>query len=307
MTTIVLGGGPSALAYLFYNASATALVGPSLGGQFANSKNLGPQLLWYSDETKSLLESLKLSTETRKTDVGYYFNGVLRHGSELGAGLRHAQSQYAMKTRGTEPKSTFLSEGKTSYDVFTVTVEEMVRALVEVTAPRCVHALATHVDHDGKTVTGSDGKYYSCDQLVSTIPAPIFLKMVNPEHPAISSLRSFDKMYVRASGHQAEPWMREARERGYDYVYVPGSDRAYHRVKVSGEEVILEYTMKESGVRLQGNGIVYQPGGQIVGGHEELAAAVPVNVKLLGRYAEWRHGIKFHDVLKKIVSERCAA
>lgn len=298
--TIVLGGGPSALAFLFYNHDAVALAGPSLGGQFAQSKQLGPQLLWEDANTRALLEALGLSTELRSISVGYFWNGRLIAGGDLGSAEQHVKKAYAMKTRGTEPKGTFLSEGKSVYNVFVATVEELVAALIEKVKDRCVLESAIQIFPEQKTVISSLGKGHKYDTLVSTIPAPILLKLITPDHPTLKDLQAFDKLYVRATTGQVEPWMREALGREFEYVYVPGDEHLFHRVKL-GDPIILEYTHK-SGVQVHGIGTVTQKGGQIVRGHEELAKAVPPEIKLLGRYSQWKHGIKFHDVLREIVS-----
>lgn len=298
--TLVLGSGPSALTFLFYNPKAIALAGPSLGGQFAQAKQLGPQFLWEDTNTKNLLEQLSLPIETKEIHVGFYFNSRLLHGSELGISRSYASIAYAMKTRGVQPKESFLSEGKNSYRIFRVTVEELVAALIEKVKDRCVLESAIQIFPEQKTVISSLGKGHKYDTLVSTIPAPILLKLITPDHPTLKDLQAFDKLYVRATTGQVEPWMREALGREFEYVYVPGDEHLFHRVKL-GDPIILEYTHK-SGVQVHGIGTVTQKGGQIVRGHEELAKAVPPEIKLLGRYSQWKHGIKFHDVLREIVS-----
>lgn len=300
MNTIVLGGGPSALAYLYYDHEAVALAGKALGGQFAQSRDLGPQLLWESEYTKNILVELGLSDELRPISVGYFFNGTLRHGKELGPSLSHAQAAYAMKTRGTAPEGTFLSEGKTEYSVYKTTVEELVSALAEKVRDRCVLASATQVFTDSRQVAASDGTVRSYDVLVSTVPAPVLLNLAEPKPATRPDLKAFDKIYVKALGHAVEPWMKEAKDREFEYVYVPGDDCPFHRVKVSDGAMILEYTMK-NGVGVTGIGVVTQPNGQIVSGQEELKSWLPAGIKTLGRYASWNRD-KFHDVLKRIVS-----
>lgn len=299
MKTLVLGSGPSALAYLFMDKEAVALGGPDPGGQFANSRNLGPQLLWVTPETQLLLEQLGLPTNKRLVNVGYKWGDSIYHDPD--AAIREIfTNAYALKTRGHLPQSTYMSEGKNSYEVFSIGVDQLVEELYRRVRGRITAQSAKGITLNWDYVTTEEGTY-DYDTLVSTVPAPVFMNLLGPNQDWFdpAKLTAFNKGYVKIHPDIYDHWMQVAREH-YDYVYCPGEEVSFHRVKFDHNFAVLEYTYKDPDLQVRGPGVVFQKNGQITGGGE-LLSLFPKHVKFLGRYARWKHGIKFHDTLKEIL------
>lgn len=318
--TLVLGSGVSALAYLYYNPGAFALAGDQVGGLFASAQNLGPQYVWKTESTTKLLRDMGYidspiqppSAATRVIRIGYWWRGKVSRLEELSdSDRREVQRLYSLKTRGTEPKDSHMSDGKSEFEIWDLPVDQLVADLMKRVELRLIHQKALRVDPYRKLVYTGTGVYdfMDYDTLVSTVPAPVLLKLIGKEESA-KNLLAFDKVYDRS---QAETEVEEQfaiMNRGFadervDYVYVPGGEFQFHRVRYIKEgdgapEFVREYTVKDPELLKEfPKEALVQKRGQIIGGHEILSS-LPKNIELLGRYAEWRHGIRLEDVLEAL-------
>lgn len=311
--TLVLGSGISALAYLFYNPESFALAGDQVGGLFKQAADLGPQLIWATPSTKRFLSDLGFEKqETRTVLVGYYFNNRLWSQAELEREkLFHVvKDLYSQKTRGTPARESHMSSGQGEFEVFRMTVQELVDTLLQRVRMRLIPEKATHIDlYNGIAYTIESE--YSYNTLVSTVPAPILLDLIGKREYA-NGLLAYDKVYQKASEEDGL-WRfeKDAATLGYDYVYViEGHD--FHRTRIFEEVngnhgVVREYTLTPSLVdRLNGieagipTGLI-QKKGQIVSGHEVLRE-LPPSVELYGRYSEWKHSVRLEHVLEALQS-----
>lgn len=313
--TIVLGSGISALAYLFYHSDAFALAGDQVGGLFASAKNLGPQYVWKTPSTTRFLTDMGYidpsgkapSAATRVIRTGYWWRGKINRVEDLNdSDLLEIRRLYSLKTRGTEPRDSHMSDGKSSFEIYDVPVDELVADLLKRVEMRLVYVRATSVDMVNRSVYahGHETEYHY-DKLVSTVPAPILLKLVSNEALA-EKLKAFHKVYERGEETTEVEEQLSIHNRGFademiEYVYVPDSHYDFHRVRCVGEnEFVREYTLKnDAHVANFPKTALIQKRGQIIGGHEILKQ-LPSSIKPLGRYAEWRHGIRLEDVLEAI-------
>ena len=297
--TLVLGSGVSALAYLFYNPSSFALAGDQVGGLFANAKNLGPQYVWKTSSTTKLMRDLGLNWGTKTIRVGYAVQGEFLEKKKVSPdSMKAIRRMYSMKTRGVEPKESHMSDGKASFEIYDISVSELVKILIDRVSLRIYYHKATNVLAYDKEVRADDGRTWGYSTLVSTIPAPRLLDLMGCDEEKVK-LVAWDKAYVveKATGEFAKDFIAS----GFDYAYIAGEEMQAHRVKRVDESTVLwEYTMKPGGFAVApGEGVVIQKGGQIIGGHEVLNS-LPKSVELLGRYSEWSHGVRLEDVLEKI-------
>lgn len=303
MKTLVLGSGPSALAYLFYNPDAFALAGDQVGGLFAQQAGLGPQLLWHDKLAQNLMEDLGLPITTRQVKVGYiYRRTLLPREAMTDSEFEDFRNVYSLRTRGTKPIASHLSGGRSSFLAFTTPVDRIVQELAKQVALRLILGKAVFVDLYSRTVgSNQESTYLHYEKLVSTVPAPVLLSLIGHQDK-IGQLSARDKTYLEVQTSALPRWARDAVELGFDYVYVVDEEctTPYHRVKFLGGEggtAILEDTIQPgqtppSSARLH-------RAGQIIGG-SELLRSLPTYIETLGRYASWNHGIKLNQVLEII-------
>lgn len=304
--TLVLGSGVSSLAYLFYNPFAFALAGTQVGGLFKQAADLGPQYVWVTDSTTKLIKDLGVSRETRSVRVGYLIGDELVDLDSLEPDTALIlRNQYSMKTRGTPPKQSHMSDGRVEFEIYVIPVSELVEILLDRVRLRLITETATLVDIYEQRVLSGDPqdqlkspRIRGYDQLVSTIPAPRFLKLIGQEDQ-VPKLLAWDKAYVKSNDYTV---LEQAlRSSGCDYAYLPGPESKAHRVKlVDSGGVVMEFTLRpEDRPMNPGPGIVIQKQGQIIGGHEILDS-LPKSIWLLGRYASWKHGVRLEHVLEEI-------
>jgi hypothetical protein len=134
------------------------------------------------------------------------------------------------------------------------------------------------------------------DNLISTLPAPLFYKL-----SGIKPLEDFkyaSKIFVMTTKRNIDIG-------DYDYVYFPEKRYGFHRItKIGNERMCIEYTLinpnnendrishwcklsyKTSSIKI----------GQIISGSIEKFD----NIEFLGRYAEWNHDVKINDVIQKM-------
>lgn len=309
--TLVLGSGISALAYLYYNPNAFALTGDQVGGLFRQADSLGPQYIWKTKSTTKLFNELGITPPTRQIKVGYWWKSELYEQDELdGPTLLQIKTMYAKRTRGVAPKDSFMSSGKGEFEIYDLPVQTLVTILLEKVGLRLIPKKASAIDLYRQRVYTPESftmNYFEYDTLVSTVPAPVFLSLIGAQEQT-KNLRGYDKVYERLVFQtKKNPHLIEQRalDRGMDYVYLPeqvidgGYDFHRTRIMAGGPtfDVVREYTLIDGMVPpTKGK---KQPNGQIISGHEVLES-LPKNVELLGRYAEWKHGIRLENVLEAI-------
>ncbi len=299
--TIVIGGGISALAYLFFNPQATALVGNKnlVGGMFKLFPNFGPQYLWKDDYADHLLKYLRLPTDTRTVKVGVLHRGTVH--THIDTVPKGAGESYAFKTRGVAPKKSFMSGGHMEYEVYKVSLQEVIEALSIAVEDRYIPFAAKEIDIKASYVTDTHGNEHAFDKLVSTIPAPTFATLTG-YHGKVKLFRAWDKYYSVLPMPKA-PYasIRMAIRHGLDYIYCPESRVPYHRVTFFKDRLVYEFTNVIPGPQF--TNVHKQAAGQIICGSEILKDA-PKHIVFLGRYAQWDHSVKFNDVLKTIMEEK---
>lgn len=298
---LVLGGGISSLAYLFYHPDAYALAA-DVGGMFAQ-KILGPTYLWSTPQTRRLyLDSFRSSAvdtiPTRVVRIGCLLDGKVMSMADVdGDRIRTA---YSMKTRGTEPRDSHMSDGVSEFEVIDVPLSEIVERLVSAVRFRIIRGVAEAVDSYRGIVTARGGIEFPYDHLVSTIPAPILLWIMGRADEA-ETLVGYDKMYVSRKPLSDLEYRFLRSE--FDYAYAPGSEHLYHRITRdtrSPGNIIAEYThVPGSAVIPCPEGAHIHRAGQIVSG-KEILRLLPPSIQLLGRYAEWDQGVRTEDVLEEI-------
>lgn len=311
MSELVIGSGISALAYLFYHPEAFAVVGDKPGGQFLKQAELGPQYIWADDNTIHLAMELGLPTEEQTIRVGCY-DGLGHVTSEPTPELRQA---YSHKTRGVA-QASHMSGGHGRFKALVLKPKDLVQALYDAVATRLIKGRVISIDMYSQTVTvdspESSGKEVSIigrscleyHKLISTVPAPVFLGLIGKPELA-ATLRARAKLYCVGFLHDLPDWVTQGfGVQNYNYIYIPDPAILYHRLTWIGEQRVgIEFTLLDARVPCEHKFMVsaIHPNGQIVGGGEVLDH-LPGDVKLLGRYAQWKHEVRFNQVLQEILN-----
>jgi hypothetical protein len=301
--TIVLGGGISALSYLYYDRCAFAVAGKSdgIGGLAAIQQRVGPHLIWADEHTERLLKDLKLPTDSREILIGYLREDDTVVSREDMSQVEYDtfRDAYSYKTRGTGTKAGYMSGGVGTFRSFKVPMDEVVRKLYDAVAFRVLPLEAKHLLLWDNLVLGDKEDGYPYDHLVSTIPAPVFTR-ISGMHHLCEHLEARDKVYAQARYEQLPPWATRAKRDEFEYVYVADPEIGFHRVRFLKDFAVLEYTV--TGIPENFDpalSVIKHPKGQIVRG-AEIFRSLPPSVTLLGRFAEWNQSVKLNSVLKKV-------
>src|SRR3990167_339981 len=298
---LVLGSGISALIYLYYHPESQAIGGEVRGGLFAKQKCLGPQYLWVDKYSGKLLRDLCLPRTKKKIRIGYYYNGKVFSREKLSTiEYNRIRSRYALNTRGTVDKGSYMSQGVGSFKAYDLGVDTLVQRLLQEVEARIMPFNAIDIDIDNRLVHSTNGTYFY-SKLISTVPAPLFLRLAGYEH-LVQSLQAKDKYYLTIDNDELPAWAKEC-TCDFDYVYVVNSYsdlHYYHRIKFDKTTAVLEFTGRNTMVdNWKGPGLIKHVGGQIIGG-SEILKHLDKNIIFLGRYAQWQHGIKTNQVLEKV-------
>jgi hypothetical protein len=293
MSKFIIGCGIAGLIAAYYRHDFK-VIGDDIGGQMAK-RGLGPRILEVNDNSANLLIDLGYEVVNIKTaKIGYFFENKFHDFI-----TPEYRCQYYLKSRNlinaSEVPDSIMSDGKNEIKYFDVEWSDLINRLVKAIGSRFIKATVKNIDLDNKKLKLNDRiGFEEYDELISTIPAPIFCKLagIKPEAP----LRAERKIFVIVAKNAID--MRD-----YDYIYYPESGLRFHRITNLGRNrAAIEYTGDEFKA-----GKVISKWGHIAVNCKELPNAqiksgkmqeIP-NVQFAGRYAEWNHDIKTDDLVER--------
>jgi hypothetical protein len=292
----ILGGGISGLIFSFYNPDFT-VISPDVGGQITQGLH---QMTWIhkTDETKKLLSDLEVKCSEDIIKIGYYCQGEVRSTCNYGlAGkiIKKKMSEWNFTSREFKVKDTTLSVPGNTIEIYRCNLNEVISKL-----SKCARVVNDYINFIGnRVISGIDG-IFEYDELVSTIPAPVFWNSYQTPihlHEFKSSPVTFIISYL------CPAWYND----DYEMVYV--ANELYHTrvAKRSHSEYIYEYT----GI-MPGDVFTSLYGGKVEKHYVNAYGRVhsrennPPNNRIifLGRFAQWKHGSKIQDVIKKAINYR---
>jgi len=286
MSNYILGGGISGLICSFY--TGWPIISKDIGGQmkFKVDWHLGPRYLHVDKFSTKLLGDLKIKAKKKIIKIGHDFNGA--------EGKTEAfREAYYLKTRknGRSAIKSAGSGGKSEFESYDVDIQEIITKLFKACVDRVILHNASSVDTKAKEIILDNGKILKYDQIVSTIPAPIFKKINNLTMPDFKSLK---KTFVLTDT------LYDLKDK--DYVYIAGEE-PYHRITKCLEypgKFILEFVGNDAD-RYKGSEIerCELTIGQIQ--DSGLSNVEIEGVTFLGRYAEWKHNILTNDIIRKAI------
>jgi len=293
----VIGGGLAGLIFMHYNSDYILIEG-------REDKEISvplPQYIYDDESTRELLTELGINFEKRTVHVGIYFvNGWVPPADEI-------RALYYEKTRGETiedfPPYT-MSMGKTEFDILDVSIQDLREVLRNRIIGRIIHEDVVSIDFEQKYLWTTD--YLSgatpYEKVVSTIPAPIFLKIIG----WMNELYWLKWKPIFVYSAQAKP-TSFIYQHTFDYVLFPGPEVPFYRMTKGqffdiGIESTQEFDVKKWFPGLEPKSFV-MPYGKIVGGCIQEIAMKYIGpdtdeITFFGRYGAWLPQLKIQDVIK---------
>lgn len=296
MKTLVLGGGHTGLIAGYLTGGK--VISNSIRGNLNNEKfPLGPRILEMTKETSSLLKSLDINAEPRVFKVGYIPFGSESPVDEPPVGFKDL---YFFKTRGHHSGfSTALSAGKnhiTGWDLNEIRLIDILRNRVEVIEGDLNFLSAEAIVYDkNRLLYPAD-----YDLILSTISRFNFYRIYHgceESQSKLAKLEAYDTTFILVEWPGFDL-------KDYSYVYCADHRVLYHRVtKIDDRRRVLEVRSDRLGLGIEYS---YFPGilGMKTIPNCQIRFNVPVEkidqYTMLGRYAQWQHGIKIQHVIRGI-------
>jgi hypothetical protein len=306
MTTIILGAGLTGLLARFY-IKDSILIGNEIGGENLRVNfPLGPRFLKKTKETLDLLEDLNLPIKEKTVKIGYYYNNKIHNTIP-----KNLIAKYYKKTRGifVEPdkipdsamsnRENVFSALDVNFDLLISTIKSKI---LENSSNGVIVDNIKKIDLEKQVLKG-ERNHYKYDVLINTIPLPEFVKISKIRIPIEFEYLPITYLYVKCMNNNLD-----LKFNGYSYIYFPEECIKFYRItKTDNSKFVFEYPfiIKPIKVRKYINfkyficlNIYYSKYGHFKE-LEKNSISLANNVKMLGRYAEWRH-LRIHDVLKRI-------
>jgi len=287
-----LGGGISSLIFAHYNPDFT-IVTPEIGGLL---KTTSLNLTWMhrNEYTEDLVKKLKIPYSFTKTRIGYYYNGyvhdTLSPEIQFEIVKRKMTDCITGKVAGKLPESINLSVSENYINTINVDFKIIFDKLVDECKDRII---LDHVDTIKKNqiLLGSCDKL-EYDELVSSIPAPIFWKLYGQK-------REFETIPVTFVSTWDRPFIYNER---YAMIYT-AEDYLFNRLS---KRESLEYTYEFTGEIPETEIKKYLPNVKInTLSINKMGRLIPVenkppqeNITFIGRFAEWLYDSKIQNVIK---------
>lgn len=289
----ILGGGLSGLILAYYNRDFT-IVSENLGGQMLNDFPLGPRLMQKTDYTKIFLKQLKIDAKIKTSKIGYSDGMIFYSFQPLNFAEKYfIQSRKTSKHHFTE---SVMSGSKSSIDFYDVKFDTIINKLIESLGDRHIKSNVSKID-PANSVFYIDEKKYEYDNLISTIPMPLFMKLseLNVDKHYFSAL---DKSFVLTKKLNLNDYHDD-----FDYIYY--IDKPYNRIMKWDDRYIIEFTgYKENKIfdfckkeNLEIEKYLNLSNIQIRKSIDKIDLDIK-NVEFVGRYAQWKHSIKTQEVIR---------
>ena len=299
MSTYVIGGGVAGLTYAAIDKSAIVLDKNPLG-QLANKYILGPRLMIADLSTQNFFEELSKDfklprVEVTKLNIGFEDDRIV-----YSAATDDFKKAYSLITRGKQAyESSFLSEGRNSilHYVFMGIDEDnysfLFNRIKNIISSRVWSSSVTKIDYENKLIHLEHDSLAKCemdyDKLISTININLFNKLSNSNVEFDTSTKP-KCFYITEYSEDNE----ELRAR-FGYVYSINGE--YTRKTFQRNYVCYETVYPHEGDIINGCRIIQRVENiPIQIAHSQDVRKIN-DVYMLGRYAQWNHGIKFNNII----------
>ena len=293
----VLGGGLAGLLTAYKTNGI--LISAEVGGQLAVAKfPLGPRILEETEETTALLKELEIYTPPTKFKVGYLERIDLATmysiiSAKIPEGIRDT---YFKRTRGEYARmpDSAMSGNKSCFvgwDMKVIRLTEVLASKVKQVSGR----ITAITDEEITILSGQTNvpiRLAKEDKIINTLPLPAFLNLYNKTSPSFYDLLTYDTVFclVDWPGFNFKP---------YSYLYYANDDQPFHRINVLGDG---SFVLEVRGDRPT-NKIPGLTSTRVLWGCQIVNSIGISNIGrflMVGRYAQWEHGIKAQHVLRRV-------
>lgn len=295
----VFGGGLSGLIWAYYNPEYT-VVTDSFGGFVDTKFGRAFVVLHETPEMVELFDELGIDSFVKELKIAYYdiYDRSLRRSARDNFARRYVEEK--LPTEFQPGKDLELSAPGDSWRALFVdsSIVDALRNEIENVKTGRVQ----DIDEDTFTFENSDGvsEFVSWDRIVSTLPAPVFQKIVtNPESNDWVDLGwELDNRPTTYAELNSVP--DEYREMAWDILYTVDRRVPYHRVvrnMLSSSyfvECLGDYSDEVDEWNFQD--LIVNPFGVI--DDEELDPPFD-GISFLGRYSEWQHDVRIDHVISR--------
>lgn len=238
-----------------------------------------PRYLREGPNTAALLRDLGLSTRTRKVRAGIYDGGKFLDPTPS------VREEYSVKTYGKWVP--WAMGGGLEFEAYYISWFQLENILKWILKDNIFYDEVIGIK--GKKLIGRKGTW-EFDCLISTIPLPELCQMLGIKH-------NLEYRTVLVATYKGGPeWLMNSQ---YDYVYLLGNFASYRITKGIGmcyAESCGTVVLDSFGTLM---GIQMLKYGKIVGGE---VPQIPPDIKLLGRFSEWRPKEMLEDVIGRVKS-----
>lgn len=285
---IILGGGISGLIYSYVNPEYK-IITDKIGGQMNESFSLGPRLLHSSYYTKIFIRELNLQNVffEKKVRVGFFYDGKINsENTDLN------REKYFLKTRGNGTVyDSSMSGGKSVYSAFVIDEKILIGRLM---SSRIMFDKITNINLEDKTISGRFINQLKFNDVVSTIPRPVFCKLIGDIDES-KRYKSHSTTFVKVSSLKGMKGLSDFGE--YDYVYFSGKE-SFHRITKLKDGFCLEFKNEPESILKYEVDRFTLPIGQLIELDDKKEYD---NVFFFGRYAKWDHSIKMNDEIEELM------
>jgi|10_taG_2_1085330.scaffolds.fasta_scaffold00135_25 hypothetical protein len=301
----ILGGGVAGITFAYLNPTFKFFDRNPMG-QLNSKYSLGPRLITLDDQTVDFFRKhgaglgfpIQIISMAK---VGYY------DGVDVSATADEKfKRYYSLKTRGKkEYESTFLSAGET--EIGHITFDDLgehsylglFSRMLNVCRDRgqIIDKNVSHVDMQLRIITDEDGKRYSYWKLVNTLNLKVFQQMIDELLFGCDMKVEPKSFYVTERGENY--LLDQMRKAGYSYVY--STCNSFDRVSFFDDYNVFERRVAFDKIDDPFMGCA------VLKSFENIPIQIVNSIDMkrvnhirnLGRYAQWKHGVKFNDVLKE--------
>jgi hypothetical protein len=276
------------------------VIGKDIGGQMKSPFPLGPRILEAAGESTWLIAKLGIQVPPMKEyTIGYKDKDGNVH-DEPDHNFRAA---YYAKTR-LENDQSFISIPESimtggrkrliGWDMEQLQLVQKLRSRVAIIPSNIINIFTSR-----KTLVLEDGTELKYDNLLSTIPLPTLNNLIGS--PLERDLfKAFDTVFVEASSYDEIYSPTDYK----DYVYVANHTIPHHRItRIGLNTYVYEYRADRYSGCFYSDPLYFKPMYKHIVKNCQIAKDLKLDsllgIKLIGRYAEWYHGHKTEDVIRR--------
>lgn len=296
----VIGGGMAGLVFATLNPSFKIIDMNPLG-QFQGMYQLGPRILQYS----SLLNKFIIDHTPEgsggplisEAKVGYILGdgvstdtmtaGFSEKYSKIAHGSNKGESSFLSGGKNKIRHITFLKHGEESYVWLLKQLLEQIDK-----ENRIKYVKVDFIDTKAKEIALGNGDVYIYDNLVSTIPLPIFQKLVVNKNIELD-LETKKKHFYVTNYSEENQKLQEL----YNYMY--SVNGVYTRKTFYGDYIVYETTETHPYYEIDECDIIERYENLPIQIVESYEVEEIDGIHMLGRYAEWNHNVKINEVITR--------